>query len=317
MEIENNINDIIKDIPGYNNFAKIEPVRKGVSANKYCVETSDGRKLLLNIDDVSEFERRKIIFDNMNLAAAQGVPMCLPVDLGVCNDGKNLYQLMTWCEGKDLDKELPKLSEVNQYVLGIKSGEILRRLHSVPAPDGLEDWYIKYHDVYVERMYLSLNRDVVNVKIENQMEILGYFQRNKHLLKHRPQTLRHGDYHTGNLMVTDNLDLYVIDWNLMEYGNNYADPWEEFNRICHEEVIPHYTTGLIRGYFGGEPPAEFWDLLVLYLSATSLMLVSWAFYFEENKDHREGCVQLVKNVLCWFNDMTNPVPTWYLKEFHG
>ena len=307
------INNIIKTISGYNDFVKIEPICKGVSLNKYYVETADGKRLLLDIDDISEYERRKIVFDNMNLAAAQGVPMCSPVDLGVCNDGKNIYQLMTWCEGKDLDQELPKLSEANQYMLGIKAGEILRRLHSVPAPDGLENWYVKYHDIYVGRMYLAIE---FCSEVENYKEILWYFGNNKHLLKHRPQSLRHGDYHTGNLMVTDNLDLYVIDWNLMEYGNNYADPWEEFNRICHQDLLPHYTTGLIRGYFGGEPPSEFWNLLALYVSATSLMLVSWAFYIVKEKECQEGCVQTVKNVLNWFDNMKNPVPTWYLKDFH-
>ena len=310
MELQN-INKIIKDIPGYN-FSKIEQLRKGVSLNKYCVETTDGTRFVLDIDDVSEYEQRRKVFDNMNLAAAQGVPMCRPVDLGVCNDGKSIYQMMTWCEGNDLAGELPKLSEAKQYAVGIKAGEILRRLHSVPAPDGLENWYVKYHDIYVDRMWLSLTCDV---KIENHMEIIWYFMNNKHLMKHRPQTLRHGDYHTGNLMVTDNLDLYVIDWNLMEYGNNYADPWEEFNRICHQDVLPHYTTGLIRGYFGGEPPAEFWDLFALYVSATSLMLVTWAFYIVKEKECQDGCIQTAKNVLYWFDNMKNPVPNWYLKDF--
>ena len=301
------------DIPGYASFIKIRPLRKGVSLNKYCVDTASGNRLLLDINDIVELDCKKAVFDIMNRAAIQGIPMCCPVELGVCNNGKSVYQLMTWCEGRDLDKVLPTLTEAEQYTLGIKAGEILRKLHAVPAPDGIEDWYVKYHDIYVDRMWLSLTCDV---KIEGHKEILWYFQTNKHLLKGRPQSLRHGDFHTGNLIVTDNFDLYVIDWNLMEYGNNYADPWEEFNRIDHMDVIPHYTTGLIRGYFNGEPPTEFWDLLALYLSATGLMLVTWAFYIVKEKDCQEDCIQTVKNVLNWFDNMRKPVPSWYLKDFH-
>lgn len=307
------IQTIIKDIPEYNSFIKIEPICKGVSSNKYCVEKSDGIRLLLEINDVSEYERQKKVIDIMNLADNQGIPMCKPIAFDVCNDGKNIYQLTTWCEGKDLEHELPILSEANQYAVGLKSGEILRRLHSVSAPDGLDDWYDKYTNLCADRIYWSLN---CGVEIEGHDLILAYYEKNKHLLKGRPQSLRHGDYHNENLLVTDNLELYVIDWNLMEYGHNYADPWEEFNRIMHADLIPHYTTGMIHSYFNGEePPEEFWDLLSFYLSATSLMLVSWAFYFEGNKKYREGSLQNVRNVLDWFDNMKNPVPTWYFKDF--
>ena len=311
MEIQYNINDIIKDIPGYN-FTKIEPLRVGISLNKYYVETDDGKRLLLDIADISEYERRKKVVANMNLAAAQGVPMCLPVDLALCEGGKTIYQLMTWCEGKDLDSQMPSFSETEQYTLGIKTGEILRKIHSVPAPDGLEDWYVKYHDIYVERMYLAIE---FCSEVENYKEILWYFQRNKHLIKNRPQTLRHGDFHTANILVTNNLDLYVIDWNLMEYGENYADPWEEFNRINY--VTPHFSTGLMRGYFGGEPPMEFWELFALYVSATSLIFLTCFFYMNFSEEKREENLQGVRNLLQWFDNMKNPVPTWYLKDYNG
>ena len=306
MEIQKNI---FKEIPGYS-FSKIEPINKGVSINKYYVETTDGKRLLLDIDDASEYERRKIVFDIMNLADAQGVPMCQPVELGICNDGKNLYQMMTWCEGNDVAQEIHKLSESNQYTLGIKAGGILRRLHSASAPDGLEDWHDKYCDIYAQRMYHALEYDI---KVENRDEIIRYFEKNKHLLKRRPQTLCHGDYQTGNLMVTDNFDLYVIDWNLMEYGNNYADPWNEFGNVFCQDFYPHYEVGKIRGYFCGEPPAEFWDLFALYVSNASLLLVQWSFYFDRGQESNDESVQNVRTVLQWFDNMKNSVPMWYLK----
>jgi serine/threonine-protein kinase len=71
---------------------------------------------------------------------------------------------------------------------------------------------------------------------------------------------------------------------------------------------------MIRGYFGGEPPADFWNLLAFYLSAGALMLVSWAFYIQ--KDCLEYSIQNANDVLRWFDNMQNPVPTWYLKDFY-
>ena len=58
---------------------------------------------------------------------------------------KSIYQTMTWCEGNDLAEELAKLSLDDQYAVGIKAGEILRRLHEIYAPDETGDWYVKYN----------------------------------------------------------------------------------------------------------------------------------------------------------------------------
>lgn len=41
-----------------------------------------------------------------------------------------------------------------------------------------------------------------------------------------------------------------------------VDPWKEFGSIGLTDVHPHFVTGLIRGYFGGEPPLQFWKLLL-------------------------------------------------------
>lgn len=301
----------MKDIPGYNNFEKIEPIDKGLSGDKkYYIKTASGQRMLLRVADISEYERKETIFNMMKHAAVLDIPMPCPVDFGVCNGGKNVYQLLTWCDGENLETVLYTLSETKQYALGLKAGEILRKIHSIPAPDKLEDWSIRYIKVNDDRVRAF---STCGVQIEGSNAILRYYEDNKHLLNSRPQCLHHGDYHIGNFIITDNCDLSVIDWELLDYGN-FADPWEEFNRLGNSKIIPHFATGLIRGYFEGEPSAEFWRLLAFYLSAGALMLVVWAFYLQQ--DELEYSIKNVNDVLCWFDNMNNPVPTWYLKDFY-
>ncbi|MCL2775425.1 MAG: hypothetical protein FWD71_19085 [Oscillospiraceae bacterium] len=50
-------------------------------------------------------------------------------------------------------------------------------------------------------------------------------------------------------------------------------------------------------------------MLALYLSATSLTLVTHKFYFNMEQKLKDERVQLVRNVLSWFDNMKNPVPT--------
>ena len=52
------------DIKNYETFIKIEPVNKGLSRDKkYYVETANGQRLLLRVSDISEYERKKAIFN--------------------------------------------------------------------------------------------------------------------------------------------------------------------------------------------------------------------------------------------------------------
>jgi len=78
----------------------------------------------------------------MKQVAALGVPMSQPIDFGICDNGKSVYSLLTWCDGEDAETILPRLTETEQYVLGIKSGDILRLAHSIPALKEQEEWSI-------------------------------------------------------------------------------------------------------------------------------------------------------------------------------
>ena len=42
---------------------------------------------------------------------------------------------------------------------------------------------------------------------------LKYIAENRHLLKNRPQTYQHGDYHIGNMMIDRNEILTIIDFD--------------------------------------------------------------------------------------------------------
>lgn len=140
--------------------------------------------------------------------------------------------------------------------------------------------------------------------------ILAYYEENRHLLRGRPQCFIHGDYHNENLLISENHDITIVDWDLLD--SLYGDPWSEFDRILCTTLVPQFTTGQLRGYFGGEPPEEFWRILALYLSTGALMLVSWAVYVEPGC--LEECRQTALKVVHWFDGMRNPVPTWYIHK---
>ena len=54
--------------------------------------------------------------------------MSMPVEFGICNQNRNVYMILTWVEGQDLETVLQRLSENEQYLLGRQAGDILRKI---------------------------------------------------------------------------------------------------------------------------------------------------------------------------------------------
>lgn len=296
------------DIPGYDSFIKIEPLHKGWSSDqKFYIETTDGRRLLLRVADIAERDRKQAEFAQMLQIAELGIPIPQPLAFGICGGGKNVYTLLTWCDGEDSADVLRVLPETEQYVFGLKSGEILRKIHSIPVPETQEEWAARFN----RKTDLKIKRyRECGLRFDGDDAVIGYLESNRHLLKHRPQCLQHGDYHVGNMVIGEDRDLSVIDFNRMDYG----DPWEEFNRIVWSATAsPHFATGQLRGYFGGEPPMEFFRLLAFYIAGNMLSSVYWAIPF--GREEVDVMMKQAQDVLQWFNRMGNPVPAWYRKDF--
>lgn len=244
------------DIVGSEAFLTVEPIYKGWSSDKkYYLKTTDQRQLLLRISDIKEYEAKKREYTLTKQVAALGVPMSQPLEFGVCAEGKGVYSLWSWCAGDDAEKVLPSLPEEEQYQLGLKAGEILRKMHSIAAPTEQEDWALRFGRKTDTKLRTYKE---CGLRFSGDEHVIEYLEANKNLLNNRPQSYQHGDYHVGNMIIDASENLFIIDFNRHDFG----DPWEEFNRIVFSAAAsPPFATGQINGYFGGRPPALFFRLL--------------------------------------------------------
>jgi len=290
----------------FNTFSKVEPITKGWSEDKkYCVTKADGTKFLLRISPVEQYEERKYLFEILERVAELGIPMCKPIEFSTCEDG--VYILESWIDGEDAEEAIPMLPETEQYVLGLKFGEILRKIHSIPAPDTQEEWATRFNrktNIKIQKYHEC------GLRFEGDDRVIEYIENNHHLLENRSQSFQHGDYHIGNIMLEKG-ELRIIDFDRFDFG----DPWEEFNRIVWcAAVSPHFASGQLRGYFGGEPPIEFFRLLAFYIASNTLSSIYWAIPFGQGEI--DTMMKQSQDVLAWYDNMQNPVPTWYIKDFY-
>ena len=314
-------------------FVKKEQIHEGWSEDrKYCALEEDGTRYLLRVSPIEQYEEKQAEFRMMEQAAALGIPMCLPLELGV-REGE-VYSVQSWIDGVGAEKAIPAMSDTRQYVYGLEAGRILRKLHSIPLPgtdlggEGtLEEAEstaqesaegnrkvgcsrIEWED-WETRFGRKIDRKVKKyrecpLQYEGGEHFLRFIEENRHLLKDRPQVYQHGDYHIGNMMLDKNGQLHIIDFNRFDWG----DPWEEFNRIVWcAQASPLFASGMVNGYFGDEVPEAFWRLLALYIACNTLSSLYWAIPFGE------GEIQVMRNqaaeVLAWYEDMSRFVPSWY------
>ncbi len=285
------------------NILSKEPIHKGWSGDrKYCITDDTQTRYLLRISPPEQYDRKKREFARMQQAAALGIPMCVPVAFGTCQEG--VYAIQSWIDGVDAEEAMDTMPEARQYAYGLDAGGILRKIHAIPAPGDMEGWETRFNRKMDRKIQMYLQ---CPLKYENGQAFIDYIQTHRHLLKNRPQVYQHGDYHIGNMMIDHAGKLHIIDFDRDDFG----DPWEEFNRIvwCAQKA-PAFARGMVDGYFAGEVPLEFWQLLALYISSNALSSLPWAIPFGEEEiavmEKQAG------EILDWYENMTCVVPKWYL-----
>lgn len=296
------LSNIIGDMSRITYISK-EPIDKGWSGDKkYCITDKSGTQYLLRISDMTRYEAKQSEFNRMKQVAALGVPMCAPVEFGTCEEG--VYSIQKWIEGVNADSVITTLPENQQYAYGLDAGKMLRMIHSIPAPETQEAWEIRFN----RKMDLKIQKyRECPIKYENGQAFIDYINENRHLLKDRPQVYQHGDYHIGNMIIDTAGKLNIIDFD----RNDYGDPWEEFNRIvwCAQKS-PLFASGMVKGYFEGEVPLDFWKLLALYISSNTLSSVYWAIPYGQQQV--DTMLNQAREVLSWYDNMRSPVPDWFV-----
>ena len=287
----------------YENIVSRTPIDKGWSGDqKYCATTAEGQKYLLRISSIDRLERKRREYEKMCEVAQLGIPMCLPVEFGTCEEGA--YAIQSWIDGEDAESLIMSIDAESQYRYGLDAGRILAKIHTMPAPAEAPEWESRFNAKIDRKIAMY---EACELKYESGGDaFLQYIAENRYLLCGRPQSYQHGDYHIGNMMIDRSGVLTIIDFDRDDFG----DPWEEFNRIVWcAQTAPAFASGMVDGYFGGEVPMDFWKLLALYICSNTLSSLPWAIPFGDKE------IQVMRNqaaqVLQWYDGMRQVVPTWY------
>lgn len=293
------------DIAESRHWQKAEFFDRGWSSDKkYYIETDDGRKLIIRLADISQYQRKAAEYAAVVAIHRLGLEASQPIGFGICANGEKVYTLLSWIEGESLEATLPLLGTQKQYDLGVAAGTMLRKIHSISAPEGQLDWETRMLTKIGSKTAQYLR---CGYSVPNEEKLMRFINRNLHCLKNRPQTLQHGDFHPGNLILTSGKKLGIVDFNRTDYG----DPWEEFVRVpaFTKNVSIPFAVGQIKGYFNDSVPQLFFQLMALYSAIDAHFGVVWAIPF--GKAEIDRSLTRSRSIYEDFNAFETYVPVWY------
>lgn len=297
--------DVLK---GKNNWIKIEPLVKGWSKDiKYYIEDIKNQKFLLRISDASSYENKSQQFNLLKEIKNLNIHTPIPYELGRFDDG-SVYMILSWIDGQDAEEIIPKLNEKEQYLLGREAGVILNKIHSIPV-SSVVTWNDVYQNKLPQKIIKAKN---ASIKHKHLDLFINYVLNNMSIIENSPMNLQHGDYHIGNMIVTEDATIGIIDFDKMDI----ADPIDDFKPfVWNVKRSSKFQTGLIDGYYNNNIPKSFFEILALYAAESCIGHISWAIPFGEEEINT--AIEVSDKVYEWYKGFTLTIPTWYdgeLKE---
>ena len=296
------------DIAASRNWNTVTQINKGWSSDKkYLIQTKSGDSLILRIAE--QYSAKKKEYEMIGKYSEIGIIMSMPVEFGICNEGRNVYMLLSWIKGQELEAALPQLSEKEQYSAGRMAGEILGKIHSIR----LDPADVPCRTKKEKKLSQVAEYEKSGLRIGGDETALRFVRENIDLIWKKPPVYLHGDYHPGNLIFTEDASIGVIDFNRWEVG----DPYEEFCKLENfgtECSIP-YCIGQIDAYFNDDIPSDFWMTNAVYAAQTALFSIKWAEKFGQKDIDR--MIDRAKRAFSDFDDFRQTVPKWYTDKYRS
>ena len=219
---------------------------------------------------------------------------------------KNVYQLLTWCDGKEAKEALYSLSDAEQYAFGLKAADILKQMEAIDYKPASLEWGKDYQK-RVKR-YIELYRKC-GYTFDDDDVVISYLQTQQSCIGERPTALLHEDFQTDNMVISPDGDLYIIDFQMC----GVADPYLVMTGVGVSAMysVP-FAMGQIDGYFGKSVPEDFWRKYNYYMLAEMLYAFTVGVGMEEE---REETLHMFDDEVERIKHNGSYRPAWYNKNF--
>jgi serine/threonine-protein kinase len=294
------------ELKDFEKWDSIKQIDYGWSEDGKYIITMKDKKYVLRVSDIKYYEKKKYEYELMKRLYDGFKHMSVPLAFGTFDNNQYVYILVGYIEGDQAEKIVPQLTEKEQYEYGVLAGQYLKKIHEVLGPVPTVDFRKEYVRKIEQRIEEYRSLEIPNELIE---KMILYVKEHLYLIDDVPAYYNHGDYHVGNLIVGEDKELYVIDFNRVKI----ADPLYEFNRLLiSSQFCPLLAKGQIDGYFDGEVSIEVFRRIKFYIASVQIGTLAWAMKYSD--DDVEFAYQSMKHFYETFDEFKSDIPNWYERK---
>ena len=232
------------------NYQLVGSIKSGASPILKYILKRDNKLYLLRLYNTEFFQGRINAFNNMKLLSQKGIKVPQVMEYQTLNKERYSYAIIEYIEGTSLDKVL---TPENEEFYGELVGKKLRDFHQVSSRQ------IDVKDKYLRSIEKKIKR-ITDQKIDiNLDELINYIEQNKQYLEGTTSSIIHGDFHPGNLILSED-DIYFIDLDVCKENHPYSDLSSNADNSDYRK----FYSSLINSYFDNTPPEDFWRIYNLY-----------------------------------------------------
>lgn len=275
MESVNRIIDCLSHKGVIDRHAKASIISSSLFEKKYLV-VSRGKKLLLSVSRFGSLPYYQSKRDFLDKISDSGVLTHHIIDCGDIKTINVSYALYTWINGNTVKKLLHKSEKKKAYNLGIQSGKVLKKIHSISFDTE------QFKKTSIKSELLSCLNNKENYKdYRSTYKIIDLFFLYLEIVEKEycfteDIAFLHGDFNVNNLII-NNETICVVDWSYEEIGDTSKD---FVRNLANARINTYFAKGLIDGYFQSTPNTEFWQKLKVYSTIHQIKLLSWYNQFE-------------------------------------
>ncbi|MFD2210271.1 phosphotransferase family protein [Virgibacillus halophilus] len=294
--------DLKRSLPLLRMASNISKIDKGFSRDqKYMI---DGTYLLRVFESENTLDRQKE-FETIRMLAAYSDFIPKAVSFHIFDEIGLSCMVLTYLPGEDGEVALPVLAGTKQYDAGFQAGEELKKLHQLQAPANLPAWEVQKKQK--SDTYLNALEELEDIDTEMKTTLCTYIRNHEYLLRARPQTIQHDDFHPANLLIHKERFAGIIDFQRMDWG----DPVHDLHKLgfFFSRISVPFTRGVVDGYHAQTGvPETFWERYTLY----SAMHVVSALVWGERIGSFPKMLAFSKDVLRDHDNFHRFIPKWYV-----
>lgn len=221
--------------------------------------SSEGKKYILKQIYLppSRVEEYKQICQKEILGFQKVIMICSAIN------NNEYWVLNEWVSGNTFCSAMPSLKNDEQKKRIKQIAESLREIHTENQTESAVLFEADTLKNFLQCRFIN----------ENTQELLSSYMLDKlPAIQKRHCTIVHGDFHIGNIILTENDGITFIDMDDIRYGDPYIDLVYASNLICSaDEYYTYYL--LINYYFANNIPTDFWPVVNFYsvIKAISIM----------------------------------------------